>query len=351
MNRKFLKAILMKYSGIVGAGIFILPFIFNKSNFFFSLFCLAVITAIMIFIDQLYIDVITGTKENHQLSGYANQYLGKTFATISTINMLILGFGVTSAFIQLGATYISKLLPGSPFFVYQLIFLSFLGLFHSSGHRFIEKITQYIPVISLIIVYFLFFTSIKIPFSSLSFYEPSFQSIGVLVFAITGFVIIPDINRFLKHEKQRRIKLIMSNLFGTLLAALTYVIFVIAVLLISGSNISPDSISGLLLSSPKLGVVMAILGVVLTFKACLNFIHSLKIMFIHDLNYSRNKSLLLSLSIPFIALLLSKFPIIKIISVTGTITISVSAFIIVCVKLSQWKQKLKKSKKSSILSM
>ena len=32
-KRKFIKAILMQYSGIVGAGIFILPYLFFYSNF------------------------------------------------------------------------------------------------------------------------------------------------------------------------------------------------------------------------------------------------------------------------------------------------------------------------------
>jgi len=351
INKKFIKAVLMQYSGIVGAGIFILPYLFYHSNFHFVLFWLLILAIVMMYLESLYIDIVVHTKGHHQLAGYAQKYLGKKFSFLATANMLVLGFGVTSAFIRLGSGFLGQLLPGSPLIVYELIFLSFLGLFHSSGHRFIERITQYIPLASVVIILILFATSIGKSFGALSFPPPNYEFFGGLIFAITGFVIIPDVYRFLKREKNKNKKLIWSNRCGTCLAALTYVIFVIAVLLISGPNLSPDAISGLLKSAPHLGIIIAILGIVLTFKACLNFIHSLKVMFLHDYNFSRDKSLLLSLSVPFLALLLSGFSFSKIISLTGTVTISVSAFIIVCVKLSQWKRKLKKSKKSSTLSM
>lgn len=356
-KRKFIKAILMQYSGIVGAGIFILPYLFFYSNFYFVSFWLIVIALFMMALDQLYIDIIVNTKGDHQLAGYARIYLGRFFEFLASANMIVLGLGATSAFIRLGSDFIKLLLPGSPPLVYQLIFLSFFGIFHTSNFPLIKKMYHYIPLISISIILILFSFSLKIPFSILKFPSPNYSFLGGLIFAMTGFVIVPEVERYInshKNKPKNKVKnrqiIIWANRGGIVLAALTYFIFAISIMLLSNSHLSSDTISGLLTTHPKLGLAVAILGIALTFKACLNFAMCLQKLLSHDYNLSENKSLLISLLIPFSTLFLNKFSFMQIISVTGTFTIATSAFIIVCVKLSQWKTKLKKSKKSSILS-
>jgi len=357
-KRKFIKAILMQYSGIVGAGIFILPYLFFYSNFHFVTLWLIILALFAMALDQLYIDIIINTKGDHQLAGYARIYLGKPFEILATANMLILGLGATSAFIRLGSDFIKLLLPGSPSIVYQLIFLAFLGIFHASNFKIVKKISHYIPLLSVIIILILFAASLNIPFSTLEFPPPNYAFFGGLIFAITGFVIIPEIERYINGNKNKlcnkrrgRRWIIWASRCGTGLAAMTYIIFAIAIILLSGHHLSADTLTGLLATHPHFGAIIAVLGIVLTFKACLNFVVGLQQMFFHDYNLSENKSLLISLLVPFSTLFLANFSFMQIISITGTFTIAISAFIIVCVKLSQWRIKLKKSRKNSILSM
>jgi len=97
--------------------------------------------------------------------------------------------------------------------------------------------------------------------------------------------------------------------------------------------LSQDSISGIFQTSPILGKILAILGIALTFKATLNFTLALKEMFYRDIKLPHNMSILLSWMIPFLTLLLENFSIINIIALTGSVTVGISVFIILCAKL------------------
>ncbi|HRT39988.1 MAG TPA: aromatic amino acid transport family protein [Candidatus Woesebacteria bacterium] len=349
IDSNFIKAVLERYSGIVGAGIFVLPLLFYQSNFYFALLGLVIITLGMIILDRLYVSIILDTSGHHQLPGYARIYLGRFWGFLALANMLILGLGAMAAYVQLGTGFIQLLLSNSPFLICQLIFLAFLGAFHAKGSRLVGKITHYIPLTGLVIVLFLFAASLKVPFN---FTLPSsnYAFLGPLVFALTGFVIIPDVERLLSKDKDKKIKLIWATALGTLLAALTYGLFTIAVILLSGSYLSADTVSGLFKVSSKLGQISAILGILLTFKGCLNFLTSLEEVFLHDFRFSPDHSLLLSFLIPILTLSLFKFSFVKIIAFTGSVSVFISALIIIRVKLSQWRIKSKKSRKSLILS-
>ena len=192
-NRTFFKAILMQYSGIVGAGIFVLPFVFSYSNFKFAVFWLIMLTFFTMVIHEIYIEVILATKGDHQLPGYADIHLGKFFKNLAISNMVLLGFGAISAYIRLGSGYLNLFFPKTNFFIIQIIFLLSISFFHFCQSKIITKITHYLPVISLSIVLYLFIVTLKTPFVIQSNPLPNFSFFGSLIFALAGFIIIPEV--------------------------------------------------------------------------------------------------------------------------------------------------------------
>ena len=323
----------MQYSGIVGAGIFVLPYVFYHSNFKFAVYWLFLLTFIVMIIHEIYVEVILSTKGDHQLAGYADIHLGKFFKNLAIFNMILLGFGAISAFIRLGSGYLNLFFPKTNYFIIQLFFLTGISIFHFSKIKIITKISHYLPIVSLIIVLYLFTVTLKTPFVINSNPLPNFAFFGSLIFSLAGFVIIPEIEELLRKEQNKRYQLIWASRLGLFMASLTYLLFIISVIVLSKSNLSQDSISGIFQTSPILGKILAILGIALTFKATLNFTLALKEMFYRDIKLPHNMSILLSWMIPFLTLLLENFSIINIIALTGSVTVGISVFIILCAKL------------------
>ena len=137
----------------------------------------------------------------------------------------------------------------------------------------------------------------------------------------------------MRKEKNRRYQLIWASRFGLLLASLTYLLFVISIIVLSRSNLSQDAISGLFQTSPILGKILAILGIALTFKATLNFTLALKEMFYRDLKLPQKLAIQIAWIIPFFSLFLGGFSFMSIIAFTGSISVGISVFIILCAKL------------------
>jgi amino acid permease len=332
-NKTFLKATLMQYSGIVGAGIFVLPYVFYYSNFKFAVFWLIFLTFSTMFVHEIYINIILATKGDHQLPGYAEIHLGKFFKNLATINIIVLCFGALSAFIKLGSGYLNLFFPEINFYIIQLFFLLGISLFHFSQIKIIKQISYYLPIISLLIVFYLFIVTIQTPFIIQSNHLPNFTFFGSLIFSLAGFIIIPEMEELLRKEKNLKFQLIWSSRLGLFLASLTYLLFIISIIVLSNDHLSTDAISGIFISSPLLGKILAVLGTLLTFKASLNLTLALKEMFFRDIKLSRKNSFLWAWLIPFSTLLLTGFSFMSIISFTGAITISISVFIILCVKL------------------
>ena len=113
MNKKFWATTFTLTGTIIGAGILGLPYVFAQSGFLAGLFWLIVLGAVMIFVNLTLSETILRTKGKHQLSGYAEKYLGRWGKYAMFFAML---FGIYSALLAylIGeGESLSKLLPGN----------------------------------------------------------------------------------------------------------------------------------------------------------------------------------------------------------------------------------------------
>jgi len=330
---KVFKAIFLQFSGIVGAGIFALPFIFYHTNFYFAVILLCLVAVIMFFLNSFYISIITKTKGDHQLSGYAQIYLGQKAKILSLLSLSFLCFGGILAYTKLASTFLVKAFPSLSLFGAALFFVSLIGFLHLSKINFSKSAIHFLPIISLIIVFILLISSFSFNHVNLNSNLPNFFCFGGIIFALSGFTIIPEIEEVLRSTKHKTILLRFSSLVGLIMAVVVYLIFSYSVIRISGQSLTSDSVVGVFNQHPIIGWILIFFGLTTVLKSSLNFMIVLKETFFQDFKLSLNTSYFLSVLVPFLSLFFINISFIKIISFIGTTSIFLSALIICLIRL------------------
>ena len=126
MHKKLplLEAISILVGTIIGAGILGIPYVVAQAGFITGLVILAVISFTVIMINLYLGEIVLSTKARHQLTGYAEKYLGK-FGKYLMFGSVVFGFyGALLAYI-IGEGQVLAALTGGNEMVYSLLF--FMG--------------------------------------------------------------------------------------------------------------------------------------------------------------------------------------------------------------------------------
>src|SRR3989338_6323757 len=81
-NRQFFLSVSTLIGTVIGIGIFGVPFVFAKSGFLTGVLFLIILTAITLIIHLAFGEIILRTNGNHQITGYAEAYLGSKWKNI-----------------------------------------------------------------------------------------------------------------------------------------------------------------------------------------------------------------------------------------------------------------------------
>lgn len=328
MSSKYLHAIFLQLAGTIGSGIFALPFLFYSSDIYFSVFILLLTFFITAVLNHFYIEIILHTGGDHQLSGYAHQYLGSKFKYLAFLTIIILAVGAIFTYEKLFISFFQILFPKISAAAIFAIFFILVSTTHLVKFNFLKKFSALIPFIILLIPIILFCYSLNLPPLSFPKATFNFSLFGALLFSLSGFTILPEIEELLRSHPRIHEILPRASFFGLLLTAIIYVIFSYSVIRISSSHPTADSITGIFLTLPFLGRFIALLGLFITFQAALNFILVLRELFYRDLKFSLKKSETFTLSFLVIPLTLFSFSITKVIPLTGSVTIFLSTALI-----------------------
>lgn len=330
---KFFKAVFQQFSGIVGAGIFALPFIFYYSNFYLAVVLVIAVALVMFILNSFYATIICHTSQDHQLPGYAQKYLGSKAKFISLFGLLFSCFGILLAYVKLAATFIHLSFPQIQFTTAAISSIILISLLHISKFNFSKKIIQFLPVINIIIIVYIFFSS-KF-FTSINFNQvsPNIIYFGGIIFALNGFTIIPEVEETLRSLKNKKILLRLASSLGLGLAVIIYLLFTYSVIRIGGGSVSSDAVSHIFSQHPLSGYLLIFFGITTILRSSLNFLLIIKEIFFRDLNISSPISYFISIIFFFSTLLLINLPFIKVISFVGLISTFISASIICIIRL------------------
>ncbi|MFA6184605.1 MAG: aromatic amino acid transport family protein [Candidatus Shapirobacteria bacterium] len=327
MKSKFIRAVLLQFSGIMGAGIFALPYFLYNSNFFWAIigmFLIALVTAV---VNIFYVQIISNTPGDHQLSGYAKKYLGEKFKYLAATSLIVSGLGAVLAYIKLGSGFIQILWPINSF-LSVMFFLLLIILGYLLKIKKIKIILDFLPFVAIFIVFLLLQIVLINPFPKIELQNFNFTFFGVVVFALSGFTVIPEMKDLLDGGEKVKTKLAWASIMGLLLAFIVYVIFSYSIIKLVGDNLTEDSVTGLAKTSYLIAGIIAVFGILTTFKGSINFMNVFHEIFYRDFKVTEKISSLLAVVLPITTLLLFNLSFGTILGVIGAGSIFVSTIII-----------------------
>lgn len=246
---KFLEAVLILSGMIIGVGMFGIPYSFAVAGFWLGVLELAVLAALMILVHILYAELVVETATYHRLPGYVKIYLGRGAEVLSIFAVFFGTVGSLIAYILIGAIFLQNIIsvfwPGSSEIIWALAIVvsgAAITLFPLRKEALINGILTAF-LIGFIAVLVLFLLP-GLRMENLAGFEPgqAFLPYGVLLFSLAGGIAIPDLVGLLRRERARVRKAVIV---GTVIPALVYFLFALAVVGVSSNGVSEEAFAGL----------------------------------------------------------------------------------------------------------
>ncbi len=351
-----------------------IPFVISQVGFIYGSFLIIVLGLAFLMLNLFLGEIVLRTKKPHQLTGYAEKYLGKTGKRFMMFSLLINVYGALIAYlIGEGATLHSIFGWGEPLY-YTLIFfvLTFIIIYKgikATGTMELILISLLFVVVGVIgllsydkiqLVNLLgidttifmsmtkslfgsgftaFFTSLKeILFSNLGIFIAPY---GVILFALMGSPAIPEIRQIFDKDKRKMKKAII---FGSLIPILLYIIFTFIVvgsigyqnfsILEANQRIATVALS--IYTNPVLGLFANLLAVLAMFTSFLTLGLALVDMYHLDYNLKRTYALALVFFVPLVVVLFDITSFIAVLGLTGAFAGGLDAILVI---LMYWKVK------------
>ncbi len=327
-----LRAIATLIGCTIGAGILGIPYVVSKSGFTLGLISIIFIGLVVLVINLYMGEITLRTKENHQLPGYAEKYLGKKGKKTLFFTMLFGSYGGLIAYIVGSGIALSNILLFIGPFYSSLIYFAFMSLLIYFGLRVVEDSEVVLGLIMVSIATIIITFSIAssfFSFSNLAYYEISkfILPYGVILFAFLGAVSVPAMKEILERERKNLKKSIVA---GTLGSMAIYAIFSLAVIGVSGRNTTDVATVGL---GNILGPNIILFGNLFAlFTMSTSFLViglAMKEMYYYDFGINKNISWILACFIPLVLFLLGINNFIAIIAVVGAIAGGIQSIVII----------------------
>jgi tyrosine-specific transport protein len=345
MNKKFWAATFTLTGTIIGAGILGLPYVFSESGFLAGLFWLITLGAVMIFVNLALGEITLRTKGKHQLSGYAEKYLGKWGKRLMFFAMIFGVYSALLAYLVGEGESLSSLIPGN---IHPLIFgIGFwliMTLLLREGLRELKKIETWGVIAIISIISWIFVKSFHLikPSNLMNWDAGKFAiPIGVVLFALLGFTSIPELREELRG-KEKSLK--NAIILGTLIPIILYTIF-------SGVFIGALGTSVKEIATLSFGPLMTILGIFTMLTSFFVLSFSLRDSCKYDLGLSDRNTFLITSLVPLtLYLAISQFKFIGftlILSIGGVMSGGLTA-ILILLMLKRAKKQTQRNKNPGI---
>ena len=309
---------------IIGAGLFALPYGFMKAGFGWSLFLFAAILAMSFILHYLYAAIIYITPGRHRFTGYMRRYLGKNAEYAALLFTFFGYYGSMLAYGVLGAIFLGNIF-GLEFYRSGVLFFVAGGLLFFSSLRAVGKINFYLtlPLLAFILLLaWKLWPSVDFGNFSPPAFPERFLPYGILLFAFAGYSALPDLHDVLGGNARGLSKKIIF--WSLIVAALFYLIFILAVLGATGAGTTPDALSGLYGVLGKSAVVVgSLIGFLAVFTSYIVFGADLRMTFEYDYGFHKFSSWLVAF-LPPVFLFWSGFTdLVKILSIVGSVGLGV----------------------------
>ena len=344
-KHKILLATATLVGTIVGAGILAIPYVVAQSGFLFGFIITIVLGLSFLLLNLMTGEIILRTKEQHQLTGYAEKYLGAWGKRLMMFSMVFSIYGALTAYlIGEGETLKAIFKWGNPLY-YSIIFFVIAFIIIYKGIKATGKAELFLIGILLTIVIAIGIVSYQdIDGQNLTTINLAkfFAPYGVILFALMGMPAVPEMQEVLENEKQKMKKAIV---IGSIIPIIFYIHFALIVVGIIGLEnfevLEPNqriaTIALSIYSSPLFGMLANFIAVLSMFTSFLTLGIAMIEMYEFDYSFSKPLALLLTFIIPLIITLLKLSTFIAVIAITGAVAGGLQGIIII---FTFWKAKL-----------
>lgn len=254
--------------GIIGAGVFSLPFAFASAGLATGFFYLAIATGVYILLHLIYADVLIRTPGEHRFIGLAEQHLGRGAGMFAVLLGVVQMVFVLTIYLVLSKSFLSLFVPlgNSQQHIFLFWLLGSAAVFLKLRRIALSELLVTISMVLIIGVIFVLgmlhldrVSAVPLLASARHWLIP----LPAILFALSGRVVIPAVVRFLRGrnngEDDRR-QIFRTIVWGTLIPAFVYGLFVLGTIGLSGT-VTEDAVSGLIGQlSPLLLGVIGVLG-------------------------------------------------------------------------------------------
>ncbi|MEK6809770.1 MAG: aromatic amino acid transport family protein [Nanoarchaeota archaeon] len=345
-RHKILLAIATLVGTIVGAGILAIPYVVAQSGFLFGFIITVVLGLAFLLLNLMTGEIVLRTQKQHQLTGYAEKYLGPWGKRVMMFSMVFGTYGALTAYlIGEGESLKAIFRLGSPLW-YSIFFFMIALFIIYRGVKAAGKVELFLIGILLAIVIVIGIVSyqdIHINNLTSANWVKFFAPYGVILFALMGMPSVPEMQEVLEQEK---LKMKRAIIIGSIIPIILYLIFALIVVGIIGLEnfeiLQPNqriaTVALSIYSSPLLGIFANIIAVLSMFTSFLTLSIALIEMYEYDYAFPHYAAMLLTFSIPLLITLFSLSTFITIIAITGAIAGGLQAILII---FSYWKAKEK----------
>ncbi len=343
----FYEAVTTLVGTIIGAGVLAIPYAIAKAGFLTGLLNLIVLSTVSFLIYLFVGEIALRTKGSHQLPGYARKYLGKTGSVLMAFSMIFGIYGALVAYIigvgkSFAVLFGMQNIPFTFFgfsiqfnIIFSILFFVLVSFIVYLGLKMVGK--SELIMSTLIMLALVAISLLALPRLSISnLMSFSFSRIlipyGVILFALSGAVAVPE----MKEELQKNKKLLKKAiLIGVSIPVLLYFLFSLAT--VGACGLQTTEIATVCLGE-KFGIVIFLLGNIFAiFAMSTSFLAlalALKEMYHHDYKTKEKRAWVLACIVPLalfflVLLFLPQETFFKTISISGGVTMTLEGILIV----------------------
>lgn len=308
---------------VIGGGVFAIPYAFSVAGFFLGTAYLFLFAFILMVLYLLYGEIILRTHQNMRFYGYAGLYLGQWAKALVVVSTVIGLFGSMVAYIVLGGAFAKNLFNvylDIKFDSHVILFWAVFSLFFLFGIKTFAKSEFWMSLGLVLLIFIIFFIGLPhlkaANLDVITFNSPFFPY-GIILFALSGAVAIPEARDLLKGKEKILNKIII---IGAIIPALLYFIFSLTVVGITGKNTTKEAMEGLqFLLGNKIIILGSIFGLLAIATSYLTIGTYLKDLLFYDIGLNKISAVFLVAIFPIAAYLLGFINYIVIISFIGAV--------------------------------
>ena len=305
---------------IIGAGIFSLPIALSKSSFLVFAILTVLLAYIMAKVNWFYRQIVTSTKERHQLGGYVAKILGPKWSFVAIIFLLLSTVGALLAYLILAGQFISAITPlttvqGSWLFYGAMFLMLYFGGRHLEALDIFMTVVK-VTLLTVVIVVTFSWSGIL---NSLSYISSAFNlknvllAYGSVLFALTGYSIVPELKNLPGQKRSINLAQIISAGF--------YLLF--------GLNLMFYVKDSRFVFEP--GITMILFNLTGFFAVLTPYLMLSWVcydLFDKDLGFAKKEALLMTLILPLLFYLMGMHDFMTVISVSGGVFLGGIAILI-----------------------